>query len=199
MSAALDFVKPAGFRTGKLLPTGNVVDTFDGYHATCIDVGNPCVLVYASELDVDGELSSDEIEANTTLQDKLESMRRQAAIKMGLAQDFDNVPGSVPKISMISPRKQPTNGEINVRAMSVGQARKAIPVTVALATAAAAKLRGSIVADCLKGSEEEKGLGICHASGRLRVDASFDEAGELSKATVFRTARRLMEGTIYWK
>ncbi|KAL6922513.1 hypothetical protein FSST1_006539 [Fusarium sambucinum] len=146
----LDFVKPAGSRTGKLLPTGNVVDTFDEYCATCIDVGNPCVFVYASELDVDGELSSDDIEANTILKDKLESIRRQAAIKMGLAQDLNNVPGSVPKISIVSPRKKPVNGEINVRAI-------------------------------------------------LRVDASFDDAGELSKATVFRTARRLMEGTIYWK
>ncbi|KAM0227863.1 hypothetical protein ACHAPO_011152 [Fusarium lateritium] len=195
----LDFIKPAGSRTGKLLPTGIVVDTIDGYNATCIDVGNPCVFVYASELDIDGELSSDDIEANTILKDKLESIRRQAAIKMGLAEDLNNVPGSVPKISVVSPRKRPTNGEINVRAMSVGQAHKAIPVTVALATAAAAKLPGSIVANCLKGSEKGEGLEICHASGRLRVDASFDDAGELTKATVFRTARRLMEGTIYWK
>ncbi|KAJ4264200.1 hypothetical protein NW762_005394 [Fusarium torreyae] len=195
----LDFVKPAGSRTGKLLPTGSVVDTFDGYKATCIDVGNPCVFVYASELGIDGELSSDDIEANTILKDKLESIRRQAAIKMGLAQDLNNVPGSVPKIAIASPRKEPTNGEINIRAMSVGQAHKAVPVTVALATAAAAKLPGSTIANCLKGEEKEEGLDICHASGRLRVDASFDEAGELTKATVFRTARRLMDGMIYWK
>ncbi|KAM0415496.1 hypothetical protein ACHAPD_006697 [Fusarium lateritium] len=195
----LDFVKPAGSRTGRLLPSGNVVDTIDGYRATCIDVGNPCVFVYASELDVDGELSSDDIEANTLLKDKLESVRRQAAIKMGLAPDLDNVPGSVPKISFVSPRKKPMNSEINVRAMSVGQAHKAIPVTVALATAAAANLPGSIVANCLTSGEKEEGLEICHASGKLRVGATFDDAGELTKATVFRTARRLMEGTIYWK
>ncbi|KAF4963081.1 hypothetical protein FSARC_8883 [Fusarium sarcochroum] len=195
----LDFVKPAGSRTGKLLPTGNVLETFDGHHATCIDVGNPCVFVYASELGVDGELSSDDIEANTTLKDKLESIRRQAAIKMGLAQDLHNVPGSVPKIAITSPRKKPTNGEINIRAMSVGQAHKAVPVTVALATAAAAKLPGSKVANCLTGDDKEEGLDICHASGRLRVDASFGDTGELTKATVFRTARRLMDGMIYWK
>ncbi|KAF5582957.1 DUF453 domain-containing protein [Fusarium pseudocircinatum] len=195
----LDFVKPAGSRTGKLLPTGNVLDTFDGYQATCIDVGNPCVFVYASELDIDGESSSDDIEANAALKDKLESIRRQAAIKMGLAQDLDTVPGSVPKIAIASPRKKPTKGEINIRAMSVGQAHKAVPVTVALATAAAAKLPGSAIANCLKNKKVAEGLEICHASGRLRVDASFDDAGELTKATVFRTARRLMDGTVYWK
>ncbi|KAM0418748.1 hypothetical protein ACHAPT_012346 [Fusarium lateritium] len=195
----LDFVKPAGSRTGKLLPTGNVLDVFDGFQATCIDVGNPCVFVYASELGVDGELSSDDIEANTALKDKLESIRRQAAIKMGLAQDLDNVPGSVPKIAIASPRRKPTNGEINIRSMSVGQAHKAVPVTVALATAAAAKLPRSTIANCLKGDGNEDGLDICHATGRLRVDATFDDARELTKATVFRTARRLMDGIIYWK
>ncbi|KAJ4169594.1 hypothetical protein NW754_005747 [Fusarium falciforme] len=195
----LDFVRPAGSRTGKLLPTGNILDILDGYHVTCIDVGNPCVFVYASELGVDGELSSDDIEANTALKEKLESIRRQAAIAMGLAENVDSVPGSVPKISIASPRKGPAGDEINIRAMSVGQAHKAVPVTVALATAAAAKIPGSTIANCLKGSQSGQGLDICHSSGRLRVDASFDDAGELVKATVFRTARRLMDGTIYWK
>ncbi|KAM0213062.1 hypothetical protein ACHAPA_010580 [Fusarium lateritium] len=195
----LDFMKPAGSRTEKLLPTGNISDTFDGYQTTCIDVGNPCVFVRASELEVSGELSSAEIEANAELKDKLESIRRQAAVKMDLAQDLDSVPGSVPKIAIASPRKNRTSGEINIRAMSVGQAHKAIPVTVALAVAAAAKVPGSSIAKCLGDGDSQDGLDIYHASGRLRVDASFDDAGELVKATVFRTARRLMDGMIYWK
>jgi 2-methylaconitate cis-trans-isomerase PrpF len=195
----LDFMKPVGSCTGKLLPTDNVLDVFDGYQATCIDVGNPCVFVCASGFDVDGEVSSDEIEANSELKSKLESIRRQAAFKMGLAQDLNSVPGSVPKIAIASPKKNSTNSEINIRAMSVGQAHKAIPVTVALAVAAAAKVPGSSIAKCLGNGDSQDGLDIYHASGRLRVDASFDVAGELTKATVFRTARRLMEGTIYWK
>ncbi|KAH7245649.1 PrpF protein [Fusarium tricinctum] len=195
----LDFMKPAGSRTRKLLPTGSVSDIFDGYQATCIDVGNPCVFVCASELKVSGELSSNEIEANVELKDTLDSIRRQAGIKMGLAQDLNSVPGSVPKIAIASPRENPANGEINIRAMSVGQAHKAIPVTVALSVAAAAKLPGSSIAKCLEKGDSQHGLDIYHASGRLRVDASFDDAGELTKATVFRTARRLMEGMVYWK
>jgi 2-methylaconitate cis-trans-isomerase PrpF len=118
---------------------------------------------------------------------------------MGLAQDLNSVPGSVPKIAIASPRDNPANGEINIRAMSVGQAHKAIPVTVALSVAAAAKLPGSSIAKCLEKGDSQDGLDIYHASGRLRVDASFDDAGELTKATVFRTARRLMEGAVYWK
>jgi 2-methylaconitate cis-trans-isomerase PrpF len=31
------------------------------------------------------------------------------------------------------------------------------------------------------------------------VGAKFDEDGSLTHATVFRTARRLMDGFVYWK
>ncbi|KAI9172298.1 hypothetical protein HJFPF1_01797 [Paramyrothecium foliicola] len=197
----LAFVDPAGSRTGKLLPTGKLVDTFaDDVRGTCIDVGNPCCFVPASELGVSGTLTSDEIEANAVLKEKLESIRCEAAVRMGLAPSIDKVPGSVPKIGIVSPAGEPSTCKITVRAMSVGQAHKAIPVTVALAAAAASKLRGSTVADCLTGGAAGKGaLDIAHASGTITVDASYNSAGELLQATVYRTARRLMEGKVFWK
>ncbi|KAH7316557.1 DUF453 domain protein [Stachybotrys elegans] len=197
----LDFVDPAGSRTGKLLPTGNAVDVFDGLPVSCIDVGNPCCFVAASALGVDGTLTPDEIEANIPLKQQLESLRRQASIKMGLAAHDGQVTGSVPKIAIVSPNTQDgSQASVVVRAMSVGQAHKAIPVTVALATAAASKLVGTTVNECLSKESREGGeVDIAHASGWLKVDASYDAAGNLVSATVFRTARRLMEGRIFWK
>ena len=56
----LDFMDPAGSKTGKLLPTGSEVDVFDGVKTTCIDVGNPCCFVPASSLQVDGGLTPEE-------------------------------------------------------------------------------------------------------------------------------------------
>lgn len=197
----LAFVDPAGSRTGKLLPTGQSVDTFkEGIRGTCIDVGNPCCFVLASELGVSGTITPDEIEANTALKETLESIRCQAAVRMGLASSTDDAPGSVPKISIVSPASEPSTDKITVRAMSVGQAHKAVPVTVALAAAAASKLPGSTVAECLAGGVAGDGaLDIAHASGTLKVDAAYDPSGQLAQATVFRTARRLMEGKIFWK
>ncbi|KAG8157421.1 hypothetical protein KVR01_012805 [Diaporthe batatas] len=209
----LDFIRPAGSRTGKLLPTGGVVDTFDfeaggpgggnvSIRATCVDVANPCCFVGAADLGVDGRISPSEMEEDPGLMGTLERVRRLAGVRMGLAEAVGDVPGSVPKIAIVSPCEEEGKGKgesVVARAMSVGQPHKAIPVTVALALAAAAKLPGSVVSECVSGEPGEDGLVIHHASGTLRVDAEYDGDGELEKATVFRTARRLMEGRVFWK
>ena len=195
----LDFVNPAGSKTGKLLPTGSVVDDFGGTKATCIDVGNPCVFVTAETFDVSAAITPDEIEVHPTLLQRLDNVRRQAGVKMGLAAAPDAVPGSIPKICMVAKSKS-KDSDITVRAISVGQPHKAVPITVALSAAAASKLNGSIVQSCVSETMiDPAGVTLAHASGKLTVTATFGINGELEAATVFRTARRLMEGTVYWK
>lgn len=206
----LDFVDPAGSRTGKLLPTGQVQDTFDGVGATCIDVGNPCVFVQAADLGVEGNITPDEITAHPGLLARLNSIRRQAGVKMGLAETLQTVPGSVPKICLVSspgsnPRaveQKQTADQVDLlaRALSVGQPHKAVPITVALSLASAARLPGSTVAEVASAERvDNAGVTIGHASGNLLVGATFDKNGALNAATVFRTARRLFEGRIFWK
>ncbi|CAN8100383.1 unnamed protein product [Discula destructiva] len=207
----LDFLSPGGSKTGKLLPTGELVDstTWDGRGSemTCVDVGNPCVFVEAEALisPVPVGFSPGDIEANEAMMEKLEVIRRRAALIMGLAKDEKDVPGSIPKIAMVwTPRDHAAEeGDICVRALSVGQAHKAVPVTVALSLAAAAQLPGTVVHRCRrKERADEAGastLDISHPTGLFKVDARYDENGSLESAAVYRTARRLMEGTIFWK
>ncbi|KAI0431325.1 DUF453 domain protein [Xylaria sp. FL1042] len=196
----LQFMKPAGSRTGKLLPTGSATDTFGGFTVTCIDVANPCVFVSASQLGVPCNLTPQQIDDHPTLKSTLESIRRMAAVKMGLAPSEDQTPGSVPKIAIVAPPADPSRSNIEVRAMSVGQPHKAIPITVALAIAAAAKLQGTTVFECAaRGDSDKFATVIHHASGVLGVDGKFSNPGELESATVLRTARRLMEGRVFWK
>ncbi|PKS05471.1 hypothetical protein jhhlp_008848 [Lomentospora prolificans] len=194
----LDFINPAGSRTGKLLPTGNATDEIDGVRVTLIDVGNPCCFVLASDLGVPGTLSPTEIDADEKLLARLEKVRRLAAVKMGLAESVDEVAGSVPKIGFVS-TPQSSNANVVMRALSVGQPHKAIPITVALAVAAAAKIPGTTVLESVVKFGSGPGLVISHASGQLTVNAEFDEQGHLAKAGVYRTARRLMEGKVFWK
>ncbi|KAJ5287538.1 hypothetical protein N7478_003224 [Penicillium angulare] len=206
----LDFINPAGSVTGKLLPTGQATDTIDGISVTCIDAANPCVFVKASDLGVVGNVTPDEINAHPDLLTRLDSIRRQAGTKMGLAKTPAEVPGSVPKICLVSAplsdergidQKQ-ASGDVDLlaRALSVGQPHKAVPITVALALAAAARVPGSTVAETVaKDNVDRAGIIIGHASGNLLVGANFDTTGGLVSATVFRTARRLFEGKIYWK
>ncbi|KAJ5584522.1 uncharacterized protein N7459_004322 [Penicillium hispanicum] len=208
----LDFINPAGSVTGNLLPTGSAADTFDGITATCLDVANPCVFVKATDLNVDGNLTPDEITARPGLLSRLDSIRRQAGVKMGLAQTPAAVTGSIPKICLVAapsasdPRavqqkQTPANIDLLARALSVGQPHKAVPITVALALAAAARVPRSTVADIIadKTPVDDAGITIGHASGNLLVGANFDADGVLTSATVFRTARRLFEGRIFWK
>jgi 2-methylaconitate cis-trans-isomerase PrpF len=198
----LDFINPAGSVTGKLLPTGNVKDEFDGVPATCIDVANPCVFVQASNFGVRGDITPDEITAHPNLLHRLDLIRRQAAVKMGIAQKTDDVPGSIPKICLVSsPESVREKGPVDllVRAISVGQPHKAVPITVALAVSSAARVAGSVVeAAVSKEKVSDAGITIGHASGNLLVGAQLDR-DELTAATVFRTARRLFDGHIYWK
>ena len=199
-----------GSKTGKLLPTGNIADIFNGVEASCIDVGNPCVFIQAEDIRVDGTILPDEADAHPTLHKTLESIRRKAAVAMGLCTDAASTPGSIPKIAIVSrPAKhrllsgemfQGNAVDLVVRALSVGQPHRAVPITVALAAAAAANIKGSTVhAHVSSKRVDPDGIILGHPSGKIMVGARFDDRGSLTHATVFRTARRLMDGFVYWK
>lgn len=206
----LDFLDPAGSKTGKLLPTGNVVDTIEGVTVSCVDAGNPCVFVCAEDVDANGAILPEEFDGNMSLRERLDKIRRLAGVKMGLARTTTEVPGSIPKICMVSKPKthhllsgvelKMEEFDLMARAVSVGQPHRAVPITVALCLAVAAKTRGTVVEECLSDSNaNEKCITIGHPSGKIVVSAKFNEQGEVQHATLFRTARRLFEGTVFWK
>jgi 2-methylaconitate cis-trans-isomerase PrpF len=200
-----------GSKTGKLLPTGNIIDVFeDNVEATCIDASNPCVFIQAKSLGVDGTILPDQIDRHPDLHTRLEMIRRQAAVAMGLCKDYGSVPGSIPKIAIVSSPTTHTllskmtieesDTDLVVRAMSVGQPHRAIPITVSLAVAVAATIKGSTVHDCISsGRANPDGITLSHPTGKVLVNATFDKRGDLANATVFRTARRIMDGVVYWK
>jgi 2-methylaconitate cis-trans-isomerase PrpF len=206
----LAFVNPAGSRTGKLLPTGRVLDDFDGIKASCVDVGNPCVFVRAADLGVDGTILPDEAEAHPDLVRKLEKIRRMAAVTMGLATDEASVPEAAPKILMVSPpssystlsgkKLSAESTDLVVRSLSGMGFHRALQITASLATAVAAKTEGTLVAATLaQSSVDADGITLGHPSGTLLVAAKFEAEGSVSEVTVFRTARRIMEGQVFWK
>ena len=192
------------------MPTGNLTDVIDGVTTTCIDAGNPCVFIEAESLEVDGTILPDAIDAHPTVHSKLESIRCKASVAMGISMDEASTPSSIPKIAMVSKCKSHLllSGEsidghtvdIILRALSVGQPHRAVPITVAMAAAAAANLEGSVVQRNVRNERVDvDGITIGHSSGKLMMGANFDDGGYLIDATVFRTARRLMDGIVYFK
>jgi len=90
--------------------------------------------------------------------------------------------------------------DLIVRSISGTGLHRALQITASLATAVAARMTGTVVAANLaEKPADEGGITLGHPSGRLLVAATFDAKGSVSEAKVFRTARRIMDGQVFWK
>ena len=94
----ISFLETAGSVCGSLLPTGHLVDRFDGVEVTCIDNGMPVVVMAAEALGVTGYETRDALNANAALKQRIESIRLQAGPAMNLGRcrqqgGAEDVPG----------------------------------------------------------------------------------------------------------
>lgn len=193
----MSFLDPEGAKTGKALPTGREVDVLklaDGSEvsASLVDVGNPGVFVKAADLGLDGsKLTPAAVEADAALKEKLEAIRQAGAEAMGM----DPKMGSVPKIVLVMPSTE-EGVDIKCVAMSMGQAHKAAPLTLALCLGAASQLPGTIPYSLVKGRGKST-VTIGHPSGRLDVGTEM-VGGRIVAAKLLRTARVLMKGEVFY-
>jgi hypothetical protein len=213
----LDFLDPGGAGTGKLLPTGNPLDTLEfgggSIEASMVDAANPCVFVTAASLGAVGTEMPEVIERQPELLERLEAIRAAASIRMGITRSLDEArqkPG-IPKVALIA-APQPSRtiageslaaeaADLNVRMISIGQPHRAIPLTGALCVAVAARIEGTIVHRLTRRPmAQEEPVRIAQPSGLTVVAAAVHRdpaAWVADHATVYRTARRLMEGLVY--
>lgn len=198
-SSAIDiqFLDTAGSVAGKLLPTGNRVDSLtcpDGrsIRATLIDNGQPLAILGAADLGLTGQEQPDELEHNRKLKESLEHLRGQAGELMGLG-DVSDV--SYPKMTIVSP---PTSsGALSTRSFIPHTVHRSIGVLAAVTVATAACLPGSVAADvALAGQGTERSLSVEHPSGEFPVNLTLDEHGEVLSSGITRTARAIMDGSL---
>ncbi|MGB1133574.1 MAG: 4-oxalomesaconate tautomerase [bacterium] len=192
----LDFLDTAGSSCGALLPTGRACDEIDGLQVTCIDNGMPVVLIAAKDLGKTGYESPAELEADSQLKSRVESIRLQAGALMNLG---DVTTKTVPKMSLVAPAQQ--GGVIATRTFIPHRVHEAIGVLGAVSVASACVLPGS-VAQQVTGLQAESGritLDVEHPTGfftvGLEVEASSSEV-VLQRAGLLRTARMLMRGEV---
>lgn len=211
----LEFLDPGGAKTGRLLPTGTAIDhlELDGrkVQVSLIDAANPFVFIAAESLGMSATELPRDIQSNGALMEQLERLRRAGSVMMGIARDAQEAERivSVPKIAMLA---RPADSrllsgatlaagqaQILARAISVGQAHNAIPLTGALCLAAACRVAGS-VAQRLLAPEARDRITIGHPSGTIDVDAQVRPGSDpvtIEQATVYRSARRLFKGVVY--
>ncbi len=191
-----DFLDVAGSMTGALLPTGNVVDQFDGIDVTCIDNGMPVVLLRASDLGLDGRESPPTLDRKATLKKQLESIRLQAGRAMGLG---DVSAKTVPKMTLIS--RPCSGGMISTQTFIPHVCHKSIGVLGAVSVASACMLPGSLCRDVACAQEGLEVAAIVeHPSGsitvRLVMARSTSGRIEIIRSGVVRTARMIARGEV---
>ena len=192
----LDFLDTAGSSCGALLPTGRACDEIDGVKVTCIDNGMPVVLIAAQDLGKTGYESPAELEADSQLKSRVESIRLQAGALMNLG---DVTTKTVPKMSLVAPAQQ--GGVIATRTFIPHRVHEAIGVLGAVSVASACVLPGS-VAQKMTGLQAENGritLDVEHPTGfftvGLEVEVNSSEV-VLQRAGLLRTARMLIRGEV---
>lgn len=186
------FADTAGSSCGALLPTGNPVDVIEGVACTLIDNGMPCVVMRGDVLGITGTESPKDLEANQELRAKLEAIRLKAGPMMNLG---DVTKKSVPKMTMVS---APTaGGAISTRTFIPHTCHDAIGVLGAVSVATACLLPEGPASELAVIPEgDEKLLSIEHPTGEMSVIATMKD-GEVYRAAVLRTARKLFDGVVF--
>lgn len=213
----LDFAATAGAVTGRLLPTGRPSDRLDvpglgPVEVSIVDAGTPCVFVRAKDMGLAGTETPAEIEANRALNERIERIRGTAAAHLGIVghwQEAAQKSPYLPFLAMVSPRAdyvafttgqtvQAERADLVSRLLFMLRMHKAYPVTGTVCTGAAAKIPGTIVYEVACPESRERSLiRIGHPAGVIEIDTAVEllaEGPRLVRASLGRTARRLMEG-----
>jgi len=210
----LDFLDPGGAATGELLPAGAAATDLvvDGVsvRVSMVDAANPVVFARAADLGLHAVESPDELDARSDLLDRLERLRRQASVLMGIAADARSAAAntSTPFVAVVGPPAafvtlggEPVGTDevdVSVRFLSNGQPHRAAPLTGALCAAVAAAVPGSVVAGSVAARDRQT-LRLGTPSGQMEVAALVTDTGSgphADRATAIRTTRRLFSGRV---
>lgn len=210
----INYLNTEGAITGKILPTGNPKDTLkidDGrvFDITVIDAANVIVFVQANQLNIKGTEIGNSFNRPGLL-DTLEAIRIETGIHIGLFKNKKTVTPvshALPKIAVVAPPQSylTNNGriiqanEIDIvgRYVSMGKLHEAFAVSGGIGIAVAAQIPGTIIAEIIGKLDKQKEVEIGHPSGTMSVVAeveSIKNQFSVKRASIGRTARRLMEG-----
>ena len=215
-----EFLDPTGAVTGRLLPTGKAEENIrvesSNYRVSIVDSSHLSVFMRMEDAGLKGIEKAFELNSRLELIEHLEMIRGEAARLCGFvsqASDAQLKSPAFPRIVLVGvpssyialSGQKVDASEMDIRLYAVHRQRfhQSIAVTVAICSAAAALVPGSIVSQLFKPNAKNNRIRIGHPSGVIEVGAelgenSTEETPHVSKVIVSRTARRLMEGTAYY-
>ncbi|WP_045575246.1 PrpF domain-containing protein [Desulfosporosinus sp. I2] len=209
----INILAPGGGKTGKTLPlgiNGPVKTKFGTYSISFVDVVNPFVFIDANDLRVTAAEENSELSRNPLLLEKIELIRRQAAVQAGMATTEDEVAGSVPKFALImAPQTYVTSAgrvikkeevDIVAKMVSMGKFHRTFAGSGLYCLAAATLLPGTIPNRFARKRDgwQEQIIRIGHPEGIAEVRVSLTESGkDVASVGLDRTARRIIKGELY--
>ena len=216
----MDFSTTVGSATGKLLPTGHVIDDIQVrgsvYPVSIVDAGNPLVFIAAESLHLNGTESAAGIDADKDLLRLIEDIRSRAAVMIGMAKTPEDATQNSPYAPFfaivnspkgyVTPSGQAVREEetdLLSRLLFMQKMHKTYPGTGSVATAAAVRIPGSIPYNKLRRAADDKvRIRIGHPAGVMEVESiAHQEDGQtiVEKLAFYRTARKIMDGVVYVK
>ncbi|WP_431286912.1 PrpF domain-containing protein [Roseateles chitinivorans] len=199
--------RPAGAKTGALLPTGQAVDVFQGVRASCVDVAVPMVIIPAVDLGKTGHESTRELAADVALMQRLREIWVEAGLKMQLRRK-DGQPmtaqelllsETIPKVCIIS--ASTVGADLAVRYFTPQTVHSSLAVSGGCCLAAATLIPGSVAHDLApkqaSASFTEIGVDIENPAGVLSttvVAALRDGQLDIESAAYQRSAQVLLSG-----
>ncbi|WP_262107605.1 PrpF domain-containing protein [Arthrobacter sp. Marseille-P9274] len=148
----LGFQDPAGKTTGMLLPTGSASDTIVAggtrWIVSMVDAGAPVVILRAEDLGLDPDRYEGWLPGVELQLDTLEQIRRQAAVRMGLAATTRDAARAIPKVAIVaSPARSDRDSDVSVMMLSMGKPHPALAITGSIALTLAARTPGTVLND----------------------------------------------------
>ena len=209
----LTFENPGGGLTDKLFPTGNRTDVFEleGFGplpVTLIDCANPVVLFRAEDVGLTGtELTS--LNSKKEFIPLVRQVRGMAAKAFGLVERWEEADTSstyIPFVGIVSkPQDYADMGGNPVKKEDmdlccrsfVTKLHRAYPIAAAIATAAAARIPGTVAYDLARPQKDGGSHGVIlgHAGGCTEVQVEV-EGDHVVRGTVLRTANTIFKGVL---
>jgi 2-methylaconitate cis-trans-isomerase PrpF/tripartite-type tricarboxylate transporter receptor subunit TctC len=190
----LEFLDAWGALTGSLFPTGRRIDTIDGVQVTCIDAAMPLVIVQARALRLSGRETPAELDADRSLLERIEVLRRAAGEAMGLGDVSDIV---IPKPVIASDGDDADS--VTSRYFTPRRCHASHAVTGAIGVATAFALPGTVISGAT-GRSGARVISVLHPQGRIDVEVAVEGLGadaRVQRAALVRTARKILQGEIH--
>lgn len=210
----LDYLEPGGSGTGKLLPTGNVIDEIeiDGFgkiKVSVVDAATPLIYIQAEDLGLKGTESPDELDGNAEKMEIIQKIRRKCAFMTGLSKSEHEAPMNTPRIGIVTSPKdyisldksniKGDDQDITVRMFSMGKTHKAIMGTAGVNIGVAAAIEGTIPNLIKRKDSNPLELRAGNPSGVMTAGAVIEQVDgkpHAKSAIMYRTFRPLMRGEV---